>query len=142
MNTDINLKQANVPNKSQGDDRANRDSIPEFIHPKVADDFSNQRIVTWINEFHKSLSDKFEVGIKLDHLGKKVSFYVDHIGHSNASLISFRGHQENGEKVQFVKHLSQVSIELLSLNRRTVDQPKTPIGFTSWLEYEDEKYTA
>lgn len=107
-----------------------------LLDPKSTNDINNTDIVIWINELHKSLEDDQEVGIKIDHQGNQVVFYIDHIAHQNKAMIYFKGHTENGKIVHFVKHSSELSIELQALKRRCTDIPKTPFGFDDWNDYD------
>lgn len=110
-----------------------------LINPTSTKDISNKDVVIWINDLHKSLDDDYETGIQIDHLGKQVVFYIDHIAYKNKAMIYFKGHTEKGKLVHFVKHCSDLSIQLMALKRRLSDQQKTPFGFVDWAEYENEK---
>ncbi len=111
-----------------------------LISSKLTKNINNTDIVIWINDLHKSLDDDHETGIQIDHLGKQVVFYIDHIAYKNNSMIYFKGHTENGKLVHFVKHFSDVSIQLMALKRRLSGQQKTPFGFADWGDYENEKF--
>ena len=111
-----------------------------LINPLLINNISNKQIVTWINELHKSLDTDHEAGIKIDHAGEQIIFHIDHIGHANPSMIYFKGYTESGDLVHFVKHQSQLNIELLKLKRRTPNTSKNPYGFTDWEAYEKNKY--
>ncbi len=110
-----------------------------LISSKSTKNINNTDIVIWINDLHKSLDDDHETGIQIDHLGKQVVFYIDHIAYKNNSMIYFKGHTEDGKQVHFVKHFSDISIQLMALKRRSSGQLKTPFGFTDWADYENEK---
>ncbi len=110
-----------------------------LISPESTTNLNNTDIVIWINDLHKALDDGHEAGIQIDHLGKQVVFYIDHIAYKNHSMIYFKGHTENGKLVHFVKHLSGLSMQLKALKRRSSDQLKTPFGFTDWEEYGNQR---
>lgn len=110
-----------------------------LISPNSTSDISNTEIVIWINDLHKALDDNHETGIQIEHLGKQTTFYIDHIAHKNHAMIYFKGHTESGKQVHFVKHLSDLSIQLMPLARRSSDLEKTPFGFADWAEHENEK---
>lgn len=122
------------------------DLIPHFdlspmVLPKdqnLADEFY-RRLIEWINDFHRSLDDEHEVGARLVNFGQTVTFHIDNIGYWNPSLISFQGKNENGDPVELIQHVSQISVLLVALKREYLDQPKRPIGFTSWDEYDEIK---
>lgn len=110
-----------------------------LISPKSTQNIKNTDIVVWINDLHKALGDDYEAGIQINHSGKQVIFYIDHIAYKNRSMIYFKGHTESGKMVHFVKHLSDLNIELTPLKRRVSNQQKTPYGFADWEDYEKEK---
>lgn len=121
-------------------------AVPKFempqIHiptnPNLASEF-HHRLINWINDFHKSLDDEHEVGARLVNFGQSVTFHIEDISYWNPSLISFIGKNELGEPVELVQHVSQISILLLAMKRENVGQPKRPIGFASWDEFEKQK---
>lgn len=122
------------------------DLMPRFdssllMPPKdqnLADEF-HKRLIEWINDFHRDLDDQHEVGARLVSFGQTVTFHIEDIGYWNPSLISFQGKNENGEPVELIQHVSQISILLIALKRENVQQPKRPIGFTNWHEYDQAK---
>lgn len=94
----------------------------------VASEFY-KRIVKWINDFDKSLDEEHEVGVRLVNFGQSVIFHLDGIGYWNPFLISFSGRTEDGQPVELIQHVNQISILLMKLPRKNPDQPKRPIGF-------------
>ncbi|WP_350314756.1 DUF6173 family protein [Pseudoalteromonas sp. TB43-MNA-CIBAN-0091] len=98
----------------------------------------HHRLITWINDFHRDLDDEHEVGAQLVNFGQSITFHIEDIGYWDPSLISFIGKNENGETIKLVQHVSQISILLIGLKRTNLDQPKRPIGFASWEEYDTE----
>jgi len=110
-----------------------------LISSKSTKNINNTDVVILINDLHKALDDDHETGIQIDHLGKQVVFYIDHIAYKNNSMIYFKGHTENGKLVHFVKHVSDLSIQLMALKRRLSGQLKTPFGFADWADYDNEK---
>ena len=93
-------------------------------------------MIKWINDFHKSLDENFEVGLTLVNFGTNICFHVEDIGYWNPSLISFRGHKEGGEPVELIQHVTQISILLTKMKRENPQEPKRPIGFKTWEEYD------
>lgn len=104
----------------------------------LADEF-HSRLIEWINDFHRSLDEEHEVGARLVNFGQTVTFHIDDIGYWNPSLISFKGKNENGDSVELIQHVSQISVLLVALKRENTSQPKRPIGFASWAEYDARK---
>ncbi len=120
-------------------------AIPPQIHlpniPKdqnLASEF-HHRLINWINDFHKSLDEEHEAGARLVSFGQSLTFHIEDIGWWNPSLISFIGKTENGEPVELIQHVSQISILLIKMKRLEPQAPKRPIGFASWDEYESQK---
>ena len=118
-------------------------SRPELHMPKIeipinanlASEFYD-RLINWINDFHKSLDDEFEAGVRLVNFGQTITFHIEDINYWNPSLISFKGHTENGEPVELIQHVTQISILLMKMPRKQRDKPKRPIGFATWEEFE------
>lgn len=90
----------------------------------------HKRLVAWINEFDASLDNAHEVGVRLVSFGQAVVFRLDDLGYWNPSLISFQGHTDDGQPVELIQHVSQISILLMRLPRENRDEPKKPIGFS------------
>src|SRR5579862_3859749 len=78
-----------------------------------------QRLVEWINGFDESLDNEHEVGIRLVSFGQAmVVFHLEDLGYWNPSLISFRGKTDEGQPVELIQHVSQISILLMKLPRK------------------------
>ncbi|RZU38187.1 hypothetical protein EV700_2765 [Fluviicoccus keumensis] len=107
-------------------------------NPNLASEF-HHRLINWINDFHKALDDEHEVGARLVNFGQSVTFHIEEISYWNPSLISFIGKNEHGDPVELVQHVSQISILLVAMKRKNISQPKRPIGFASWDDYENQK---
>ncbi|MFK5892327.1 MAG: DUF6173 family protein [Pseudomonadota bacterium] len=112
--------------------------FPNITNPNHASEF-HHRLITWINDFHKSLDDKHEAGARLVNFGQSVTFHIEDISYWNPSLISFVGTNENDEPIELIQHVSQISILLVKMKRADIDKPKMPIGFASWEDFEKEK---
>jgi len=89
-----------------------------------------ERLAKMIEEFDESLDDAHEVGVRLVSFGQTVVFHLEDMGYYNPSLITFRGHTENGDPVELIQHVSQISILLTKLPRQDSDEPKEPFGFS------------
>lgn len=109
-----------------------------FTDPNLASEF-HQRLINWINDFHKKLDDEHEVGAQLVNFGNQVTFHIQDIGYWNPSLISFQGKTDDGEPIELIQHISQISILLTKMKRLEPEKPKRPIGFQTWEEFEEEK---
>jgi len=105
--------------------------MPELripTNPNLASEF-HKRLVKWINDYDSSLDQDHEVGLMLVSFGQTVVFHLNDIGYWNPSLISFEGVTNEGEPVELIQHVSQISILLMKLKRLDTSQPKRKIGF-------------
>lgn len=101
-------------------------SFPKTDH-QMASGF-HERLKRWITNFEKSLDDESEVGVRLVSFGQSVVFHLDDIGYSNPFLISFTGVTQDGEPVELIQHVNQISILLMKVPRRK-DSERKRIGF-------------
>jgi len=116
-------------------------NIPEIkipINQNFASEF-HHRLISWINDFHRDLDDDFEVGVQLVSFGNQITFHIKNIGYWNPSLISFSGVADNGDPVDLIQHVTQISILLMKMKRNEPEKPKTPIGFATWEDYDKQK---
>jgi len=109
-------------------------------NPNLASEF-HHRLINWINDFHKELDEEHQVGARLVNFGQSVTIQIDDISYWNPSLISFIGKNENGDPVELVQHVSQISILFVAMKREDLSKPKRPIGFASWEEFDAQKET-
>jgi len=114
---------------------------PSLLIPKdynLASEF-HHRLITMINDFQKELDNDYEVGAQLVNFGQKVTFHIEDIGYWNPSLIRFYGKTDDGSPVELVQHVTQISILLVKMKRKDSEEPKRPIGFNTWDEFEKSK---
>lgn len=104
-------------------------------NPNYANEF-HKRLICWINDFHRNLENDYEVGGQLASFGKNIEFHFTDLGYWNPSLISFIGTLEDGSPVELVQHVTQINVLLVRKRRLSIDEPKRPIGFAEWTEYE------
>lgn len=88
-----------------------------------------KRLVQWINQYDAELDQEHDVGVRLVSFGQTVVFHLEDMGYWDPSLISFKGHTAEGDPVELIQHVSQISILLTKLPRKDPTKPKTPIGF-------------
>ena len=84
-------------------------------------------LVTYINDFQDDLDDEHEVGARLVSFGNEVRFHIQEVGYTAPTLITFTGVMDNGDRVQLVQHVSQLSVLLVAVAKRE-DKPYR-IGF-------------
>lgn len=98
------------------------------VEANYASEF-HKRLCEWIQNFDASLDSSHEVGIRLVNFGQILVFHLEDMHYWNPSLISFLGHMENGEPVELIQRVTQISILLMTLPRNNASEPKRPIGF-------------
>lgn len=99
------------------------------VEENLASEFY-KRVVKWIADFDAALDQAHEVGVRLVSFGQTLVFHLDDIGYWNPSLISFRGFTDDGEPVELIQHVTQISILLTKLPRKDPSKAKRPIGFS------------
>lgn len=109
--------------------------LPPLITMPVDQNLASEfhtRLINWIHDFDSELDHEHEVGVRLVSFGQTVNFHLKDIDHWNPSLISFSGNMENGDPVELIQHVSQISILLIKMKREDPTLPKRPIGFSEW----------
>lgn len=91
----------------------------------------HRRLVDWITKFDEALDPEQEVGVRLVSFGQTLVFHLHSISYWNPSLITFIGVTEEGNPVELIQHVSQISILLTTLPRANPDEPRRSIGFHS-----------
>lgn len=104
--------------------------LPIPVNPNLASEFY-KRLTKWVADFDESLDQDHEVGVRLVNFGQTIMFYLTDIGYWNPSLITFQGQTDDGNPVELIQHVSQISIMLMKLPRQDPEKPKKPIGFAS-----------
>jgi hypothetical protein len=85
--------------------------------------------VKMIRDFDSQLDSEHEVGVRLVSFGEKVVFHLLDMGYANPSLITFVGRTDDGNTVELIQHVSQISVLLMSLPKADPNAPKRGIGF-------------
>lgn len=98
--------------------------------PNLASEFC-ERLIKMVNEFNAGLDTEHEVGMRLVSFGQTIAFHVEDIGYWNPSLIRFYGRTDNGDPVELIQHVSQISFLLMKVKRLDPTKPKRQIGFTA-----------
>jgi hypothetical protein len=87
------------------------------------------RLVKWINDFDQGLDAEHEVGIRLVNFGQTIQFHLKEVGFWNPSLMIFYGTTLEGDPVELVQHVTQISVLLVRLPRLDPSKPKHRMGF-------------
>jgi len=89
--------------------------------------WTHKRLGAYIRDFEDSLDQDHEVGARLVSFGQAVTFHIEYVGYYGPDIISFDGVNENGEAVQLIQNISQLSVLLVAM-RKTGEEPRR-IGF-------------
>jgi hypothetical protein len=93
-----------------------------------ASEFYSQ-IQAYIEEFEARLDPEHDVGVYLVPSRGDEKFYLESMGFSNPSLISFNGHNADGQPITQIMHVTQINLPLTTMPRKNPDEPRRPIGF-------------
>jgi len=88
-----------------------------------------QALTRSIAQFDTKLDVDHEVGMKLVSFGQTVTFHVEGLGYANPNLLFFRGTTPDGNRVELIQHVSQISFLLIAIPKPDPNQPKRPFGF-------------
>jgi hypothetical protein len=100
------------------DDQKHRDN-PVY---KVMD-----AVKQYVEEFERSLDDDHEVAVRLVSYGSTIVFHAEYISFCPPSVITFSGVTTEGERVQLIQHVTQLSF-ILKAVPKTNEKPRR-IGF-------------
>ena len=89
--------------------------------------WTHQKFIECIYNFEKSLDDDHEVGARLLSFESEVTFYIQDVRYYDPHMITFCGSKENGEKLQLIQHVSQLSVFLVPIKKRSEEPVR--IGF-------------
>jgi predicted DNA-binding transcriptional regulator YafY len=88
-----------------------------------------EHLANLIIDFDSKLDNEHEVGVRLVNFGQTVVFSLEDMRYCDPSLISFIGRTQEGQPVELIQHVNQISILLMKLPRQYPAEPKKPIGF-------------
>lgn len=86
-----------------------------------------ERLGKYINDFESSLDEEHEIGARLVSFGQALTFHINNVSYYGPDIISFDGVNSEGEKVQLIQHISQLSVLLVAM-KKLEDRPRR-IGF-------------
>lgn len=89
--------------------------------------FMFNRVKENIIEFENGLDEKEEVGARLVNFGESFVIHVDDIGYANPNIIYFYGRDSQGQEVQLIQHINQLSILLIKVKR--TDLKRKRVGY-------------
>lgn len=81
----------------------------------------------YIEQFEAELDAEHEVGFRIASFGGVVLFHAEKIGFANPDLVTFIGTTDDGERVQLVQHVTQLSFLLRAVKKQQPEARR--IGF-------------
>jgi len=89
--------------------------------------WAHERLVRSIIEFEKGLDDDKEIGARLVSFTEHETFHIEDVGYWGPDFVIFHGTNPDGNPVELIQHLSQVSVLLVAMPKEG-DEPRR-IGF-------------
>jgi hypothetical protein len=86
-----------------------------------------ERLGEYIKDFEAELDSEHEIGARLVSFGQSITFHIQNVGYYGPDLISFTGIDSDGQKVQLIQHMSQLSVLLIAMKK--MDDEPNRIGF-------------
>ena len=87
-----------------------------------------EHLANLIIDFDSKLDNEHEVGVRLVNFGPTVVFSLEDIRYCDPSLITFIGHTQEGQPVELIQNVSQISILLMKLPRQYPAEPKSIVS--------------
>lgn len=89
-------------------------SDPEVVNPAK---WAYERLGRYIREFEADLDDEHEIGAMLVTHASGGTIRIDDLGYYGPDMISFFGVDGQGQSVQLIQHVSQLSVLLVAVKR-------------------------
>ena len=90
-------------------------------------EWMHERIVRSIDDFEKKLDQDHEIGARLVNFGSNTTFHIEDVGYWGPDIIIFYGKAQDGNSVELLQHISQLSVLLVAL-KKVHEEPRR-IGF-------------
>lgn len=90
--------------------------------------WTHTRLGEYVRDFESKLDDTQEIGARLVSFGSTVVFHIQSVGYYGPDIITFHGVNENGERVQLIQNISQLSVLLVAMKK--INEKPRRIGFT------------
>jgi len=100
--------------------------IPKLDSSNPAE-WTYKRIIEYIIDFESNLDDEHEIGARLVSFGSELTFHIQDMGFYGPDIITFYGINNQGEEVQLIQNISQLSVLLVTM-KKIGEKPKR-IGF-------------
>lgn len=104
-------------------------------------EWAYERIVMYIQNFEKGLDAEHEVG--MGFAGSEAgSLKIQGMGFFDPDIVTFYGADPDGNKMQLVQHVTQLSVMLVSEPKADPEKEPTRIGFQLAEELDDTEETS
>lgn len=90
-------------------------------------EWTYKRLGDYIKKFEEKLDGDHEIGARLVSFGGVVTFHISDVGYWGPDIITFKGKNDNGEDVQLIQNISQLSVLLVAMKK--LDECPKRIGF-------------
>jgi hypothetical protein len=87
-----------------------------------------ESIKAYVEQFEQTLDDQHEVCVRLASFGGEVTFHAERIEFSAPNVITFFGVDSDGQRVQLIQHVNQLSFLLRAAKKQK--EKARRIGFT------------
>jgi hypothetical protein len=101
--------------------------IPRPVIPKSAAEWTYERLGKLVKQFEAELDDEHEIGAGIVCFGVSTEFHIRSIGYWGPDIITFHGVNAQGERVELIQNVSQLSVLLVAM-KKLGDKPRR-IGF-------------
>ena len=97
--------------------------------------YKYEALMEEITVFQNDLTDDFDVAVKLVSFGENMLLAIDKIGYQNPDILFFYGRNADGNQIELIQHMSQLSFLLVAVKRTDLSVAPHRIGFVT----EDDK---
>ena len=107
---------------------APKGAMAKPLAKKSPAEWAYERIVMYIQKFEEDLDSEHEVG--MGFAGSEAgTLKIQGMGYFDPDIITFYGEDPEGNKMQLVQHVSQLSVMLVSEPKSDPEQEPNRIGF-------------
>jgi len=101
--------------------------LPVPLLPTIPARWMYERLVKSIAAFEAKLDSSQEVGARLVSFGNQEIIHIEDIGYWGPDLLTFRGRGSDGNPVELLQHITQISVLLVAVPKSS-ERPRR-IGF-------------
>ena len=98
----------------------------------------HERVVRSINSFEEELDQEHEIGARLVNFGSDMTLYIEHVGYWGPDVITFSGTSPDGNRVELLQHISQLSVLLVALKKVHQEPRRIGFGLVESIKNEDQ----